>query len=142
MLFKITFLNQFLIQNMHSWCKVDKLPKKGQKSLNFVKLQRGLSIWLVYPSNINKAKGKKKNGKNKLVKFLWHILGKKAIKSNIKTKKSLDVESPEYFQCKKIHKDEWLEDYQASSITQFTKPVKIYLQMFKSFYISLIAVMF
>lgn len=53
-------------------------------------------MWLVYPSNINKAKGKKKiNGKNKLVKFLWHILGKKAIKSNIKTKKSLDVESPE-----------------------------------------------
>lgn len=58
------------------------------------------------------------------MKFLWHILGKKAIKSNIKTKKSLDVESPEYFQCKKIHKDEWLEDYQASFITQFTKPVK------------------
>lgn len=74
------------------------------------------------------------------MKFLWHILGKKAIKSNIKTKKSLDVESPEYFQCKKIHKDEWLEDYQASFITQFTKPVKIYLQMFKSFYISLITV--
>lgn len=75
------------------------------------------------------------------MKFLWHILGKKAIKSNIKTKKSLDVESPEYFQCKKIHKDEWLEDYQASFITQFTKPVKIYLQMFKSFYISLITVL-
>lgn len=74
------------------------------------------------------------------MKFLWHILGKKAIKSNIKTKKSLDVESPEYFQCKKIHKDERLEDYQASFITQFTKPVKIYLQMFKSFYISLITV--
>lgn len=32
------------------------------------------------------------------------------------------------------------KDYQASFITQFTKPVKIYLQMFKSFYISFITV--
>lgn len=52
---------------------------------------------MVYFLNINKVKGKKKNGKNKFVKFFWYILGKKVIKFNIKIKKSLDVESLEYF---------------------------------------------
>lgn len=43
------------------------------------------------------------------MKLLAHI-GQKSHKNlTSKQKKSLDVESPEYFQCKKIHKDEWLE---------------------------------